>query len=89
VPFGKHRQLRVLGGAWCEVLLRPFPPDHNASPQPDAVLKRPVTREEAVKAHGCRAYAVGVRRLGREELKSLPIPVDLLRRPCQAPAVVR
>jgi hypothetical protein len=89
IPFGKDRHLRFVDGAWCEVLLHSFTPERTISPRPDAVLKRPLLFSEAVAVHGCRAYAVSVRRLERDELKSLPIPIDLLRRRRKRPALVR
>jgi hypothetical protein len=89
IPFGKHRRLRFIDGAWCEVLLRSFRPQDDASPVPDVLLGRSLRRDWAVAVHGCQAYAVSVRRLDRDELHSLPIPIDLLRGRRELPEVVR
>jgi len=91
VPFGKDRQLRLVGGQWCEVFLSPFPTTEYGplTAAHDVLLGRSLGADEAVGVYGRRAYAVRVRRLGRKELHSLPIPVDLLRRPRTLPEVVR
>ena len=49
----------------------------------------PNVPHEAVAAYGWSAYAVGVRRLDRDELARMPIPIDLLRRRRVLPEVVR
>jgi hypothetical protein len=91
VNVGKDRQCRLIDGRWHLVELRKLPPlQPSARPgwtrrrtrdeARDVVLNRRVhdiTDVEAKQAHGALVYAVSTRPLSKDELKQLPVPVDL------------
>ena len=89
IPLDKTRQLHLIDGSWCEVSLRAFPPDAALSPARDVLCGNPLTPAQARERYGVLAYDVGVRRLDRDRLRSLPLPIDLLRRRRDLPEVVR
>lgn len=81
-------------GGWELVAVKRFPPPpsgHRVSgwnTAPD-VIHGTLHRQEARALYGREVVAVEVRRLTAAEVKSLPIPIDLLRTPLSAPNVVR
>jgi hypothetical protein len=89
IPLDKTRQLHLLDGSWCEVTLRPFDAELPLSPAADVLSGNRLTPGQARERYGVLAYAVRVRRLGRDELRHLPIPIDLLRGRRGLPEVVR
>jgi hypothetical protein len=74
VRLDAGRQCRWVDGAWHLVTLAPW-----VSPGYDVVLRRRVdelTPEQVVRAYGARVYATAKRRLGKKEMRQLPIPID-------------
>ncbi len=74
-------QCRFLEGAWHLVTLQPLPAPlslRERCPVFDVLLNLPVARLTLLQArqfYGTEAYAVGLRRLARKELRHYPIPV--------------
>ena len=59
--------------------LAPLPWAQHLSPARDVVLRRRVSDlapEELLRAYGARVYATSKRRLGKKEMRQLPIPID-------------
>jgi hypothetical protein len=82
IKLGKFQQLRLIDGAWHLVNLKAFPEMPAFSTDRDILLDRPVAnmdRAQVVETYGAARYATALRRLTREELKSYPIPIDLLK----------
>jgi len=79
VRLDAGRQCRWVDGAWHLVTLAPLPWLPHLSPARDVVLRRRVSDlspEESLRAYGARVYATGKRRLGKKEMRQLPIPID-------------
>jgi hypothetical protein len=83
VRLDATHQCRWMDGAWYLVTLQPIPPPPLGVPAwgasrsyPDAVLGRELSRGQAVEAYGIAAYGVARRRLGKRELRQLPVPID-------------
>jgi hypothetical protein len=81
---GKSQQCRLIDGHWCLVEVRPLPPSIIAKDcqVQDAVLHRPVANispEEAQRFYQDRVFASSYRKLNRDELPQMPIPIDLWR----------
>ena len=61
-------------------VVKRFPPEQTPFAQMnvyDSLLQRGLTREEAVDIYGAAVYALSRRRLSKQEMKQLPIPIDL------------
>jgi hypothetical protein len=79
VRLDAQRQCRWVDGAWHLVTLAPLPWAQHLSPARDVVLRRRVSDlapEELLRAYGARVYATSKRRLGKKEMRQLPIPID-------------
>ncbi len=79
VRLDAGRQCRWVDGAWHLVTLAPFPWLPHLSTARDVVLRRRVaemTPEQALRAYGARVYATAKHRLGKKEMRQLPIPID-------------
>jgi hypothetical protein len=79
VPLGKDRQCRWVEGGWYLVELKPLPLPGQPRNAYDVVLNRRVallSAEDAHKAYGAAVYAAAKRRLGKKEMRQLPIPLD-------------
>jgi hypothetical protein len=84
IKVGKQQQCRQIEGHWCLVEVRPLPPAGVVKDNKilDAVLNRPVANispEEAERFYQDRVFALSYRRLNRDELPQMPIPIDLWR----------
>jgi hypothetical protein len=79
VRLDAGRQCRWVDGAWHLVTLAPLPLAPWVSPGYDVVLRRRVnelTPEQVLRAYGARVYATAKYRLGKKEMRQLPIPID-------------
>ncbi|HEV3258529.1 MAG TPA: hypothetical protein VG013_16750, partial [Gemmataceae bacterium] len=83
VRLDETRQCRLMDGAWYLVTVRRFP---NLPPGPvvdstvtvrDDVLGRTLTALEALRLYGAPVCGISRRRLGKREMRQLPIPIDL------------
>lgn len=92
---GKNQLCRKrTDGGWELVTVKRFPPPPPGrsvsgwDTSPDAVFGS-IHRNETRAIYGREVVAVEARRLTAAEVKQLPIPIDLLRKPLTAPNVVR
>jgi hypothetical protein len=82
VKLDATHQCRLLDGAWYLVTVERFPAEPAFFRVPtgetrfDRVLGRAIGLDEAVRLYGEAVYGVGRRRLGRRELRRLPVPCD-------------
>ncbi len=79
VRLGPDQQCRWVDGAWHLVTLAPLPLAPWHCPGYDVVLRRRVdelTPEQVLRTYGARVYATSKRRLGKKEMRQLPIPFD-------------
>jgi hypothetical protein len=82
VPINAREACLLQDGVWWLVRVKPFPPPSPLAPASvhDAVLGRHLSREDAIAVYGTPVCGVGrERRLGKREMKQLPIPIDLQR----------
>lgn len=78
-------------GGWELLTMRPLLPSPEVphATQHDVATGQRVDRATAILLYGRPMYTIEVRRLTAAEVKHLPIPIDLLRKPLKAPNVVR
>jgi hypothetical protein len=79
VRVSDNQQCCWVEGGWHLVEVKPLPLMPHPGKQRDVVLGRPValvTPEEARRTYGAAVYAVAKRRLGKKEMRQLPIPLD-------------
>jgi hypothetical protein len=74
-------QCRFVDGAWMLVTLHALPPVESrlVSRDVDVILQRPVSAISpglARQTYGIEAYAIAKRRMGRQELRQYPIPLE-------------
>jgi hypothetical protein len=84
VPLGACHYCVRLNGAWYMAEVRPFPCHWNAgqlcyldTAHADVVVGRRITHCEAKEYYGREVYAISIRRIGKREMKNLPIPLAL------------
>jgi hypothetical protein len=83
VRAGDDCQYLWTDGAWHLVELKPFPDVPWRDPGYDVVLGQPVKYlklQDVTRAYGDAVYAVAARRLGKREVRQLPLPLVPLRR---------
>jgi hypothetical protein len=83
VPLGACHYCVQLKGAWYMAEVCSFPSYWNAGQVSylertcdDVVLGRPIKPPEAKKYYGREVHAVSIRRIGKREMKNLPIPLE-------------
>jgi hypothetical protein len=79
IRLDAQRQCHWVDGGWHLVTLAPVPLAQHLSRDHDVVLRRRVselTPEQVMRAYGARVYATSRRRLGKKEMRQLPIPID-------------
>lgn len=73
VTLTASQQCHFLDNAWHLVTVEPFP--ETAPIMRDTVLRRDLTRGQAIQFYGAAVYGIHRRLLGKREMRQLPIPI--------------